>query len=104
LFPGAPFLADGALGGRLVDALGYRDEVYAEVRKEVGPDAYLLYLTRYQRARSFAQRARSLPNPGEDVIALIYATGPIRRGRSGRGPLASGSMGSDTMTAALRAA
>ena len=99
-----PFLADEALGARLVDALGYRDEVYAEVRKEVGPDAYLLYLTRYQRARAFAQRARTLPNPGEDVIALIYATGPIRRGRSGRGPLASGSMGSDTMTAALRAA
>ena len=99
-----PFLADEALDARLVDALGYRDEVYAEVRKEVGPDAYLLYLTRYQRARAFAQRARSLPNPGEDVIALIYATGPIRRGRSGRGPLASGSMGSDTMTAALRAA
>ncbi len=99
-----PFLADEALDARLVDALGYRDEVYAEVRKEVGPDAYLLYLSRYQRSRALAQRARKLPNPGEDVIALIYATGPIRRGRSGRGPLASGSMGSDTMTAALRAA
>jgi protease-4 len=99
-----PFLAGEALDTRLVDALGYRDEVYAEVRKEVGPDAYLLYLGRYQRSRALAQRARKLPSPGEDVIALIYATGPIRRGRSGRGPLASGSMGSDTMTAALRAA
>jgi protease IV len=99
-----PFLAGEALDTRLVDALGYRDEVYAQVRKEVGPDAYLLYLGRYQRSRALAQRARKLPSPGEDVIALIYATGPIRRGRSGRGPLASGSMGSDTMTAALRAA
>jgi protease-4 len=99
-----PFLADEALDARLVDVLGYRDEVYAEVRKEVGPDAYLLYLGRYQRSRALAQRARKLPNPGEDVVALVYATGPIRRGRSGRGPLASGSMGSDTMTAALRAA
>jgi protease IV len=99
-----PFLAAEALDARLVDVLGYRDEVYAEVRKEVGPDAYLLYLSRYQRSRALAQRARKLPNPGEDVVALIYAVGPIRRGRSGRGPLASGSMGSDTMTAALRAA
>ena len=99
-----PFLADEALDARLVDVLGYRDEVYAEVRKEAGPDAYLLYLGRYQRSRALAQRARKLPNPGEDVVALVYATGPIRRGRSGRGPLASGSMGSDTMTAALRAA
>jgi protease-4 len=99
-----PFLATDALDARLVDALGYRDEVYAQVRKEVGPDAYLLYLSRYQRSRSLAQRARKLPNPGENVVALIYASGPIRRGRSGRGPLASGAMGSDTMTAALRAA
>jgi protease-4 len=99
-----PFLATDALDARLVDALGYRDEVYAAVRKEVGPDAYLLYLSRYQRSRSLAQRARKLPNPGEDVVALIYAAGPIRRGRSGRGPLASGAIGSDTMTAALRAA
>jgi protease IV len=99
-----PFLASEALDARLVDALGYRDEVYVEVREQVGAGASLLYLTRYQRSRAFAQRARKLPNPGEDVIALIYATGPIRRGRSGRGPLASGAMGSDTMTAALRAA
>jgi protease-4 len=37
-------------------------------------------------------------------VALIYATGPIRRGRSGRGPLSAGSMGSDTIAAALRSA
>jgi protease IV len=99
-----PFLAPDALDARLVDALGYRDEVYAQVKNDVGADAYLLYLSRYQRSRSLAQRARKLPNPGEDVVALIYATGAIRSGRSGRGPLASGAMGSDTMTAALRAA
>jgi protease-4 len=37
-----PFLASEALNDRLVDALGYRDEVYADVRKEAGPDAFLL--------------------------------------------------------------
>ncbi|HEY6277167.1 MAG TPA: signal peptide peptidase SppA [Streptosporangiaceae bacterium] len=99
-----PFLADEALAAGLVDALGYRDEVYADVRKGAGPDAYLLYLGRYQRSRALAGKARKLPNPAENVVALIYATGPIRRGRSGRGPASGGAMGSDTIAAALRAA
>ena len=99
-----PFLATEALNDRLVDALGYRDQVYADVRKDAGPGAFLLYLGRYQRSRALAQRARKLPNPAENVIALIHATGPIRRGRSGRGPVSGGAMGSDTIAAALRAA
>jgi protease IV len=99
-----PYLAADALSARLVDALAYRDEVYDDLRKSVGSDAYLLYLGRYQRARSLAERARKLPLPAQDAVALIYATGPIRRGRSGRGPLAGGAMGSDTIAGALRAA
>jgi protease-4 len=99
-----PYVAAEAAEHRLVDALGYRDEVYAEVRKAVSPDAYLLYLGRYQRSRMFAERARKLPEPSENVIALIHAHGPIRRGRSARGPLTGGAMGADTVAAALRAA
>jgi protease IV len=99
-----PFLAEDALAARLVDALGYRDQVYADVRAAAGPDAFLLYLGRYQRSRALAQRARKLPNPSENVVALIHASGPIRRGRSGRGPVGGGAMGSDTIAAALRAA
>src|SRR5208282_4499075 len=45
-----PFLAADALSEGLVDALGYRDEVYADVRKEAGADAVLQYVGRYQRA------------------------------------------------------
>jgi protease IV len=104
LIDGGPYLAADALAARLVDGLAYRDEIYAELRKHAGPDAYLLYLGRYQRSRSLAERARKLPAPTGDGVALIYATGPIRRGRSGRGPVAGGAMGSDTVTAALRAA
>jgi protease IV len=99
-----PFLARDALEAGLVDELAYRDEVYASVRKHAGDGAVLQYLTRYQRARALAERARKLPVPREDGVALIYATGPIRRGRSGRGPLSGGAMGSDTIAAALRAA
>ena len=99
-----PFLAQQARDAGLVDELGYRDEVYARVKRHAGPDAILLNLGRYQRSRALAERARSLPNPRQRHVALVYATGPIRRGRSGRGPLSGGAMGSDTISAALRAA
>src|SRR5580700_4418863 len=99
-----PFLAEDALAEGLVDALGYRDEVYADVRKEAGADAILQYVARYQRGHALAQRARKLPNPRERFVAVIYATGPIRQGRSSRGPVGGGAMGSDTVAAALRSA
>ena len=82
-----PFLAADALAEGLVDALGYRDEVYADVRKEAGADAILQYVSRYQRAHALAQRARRLPNPRERFVAVIYASGPIKQGRSNRGPV-----------------
>jgi protease-4 len=104
LIDNGPYTAEEALELRLVDALGYRDEVYDEVRKSAGPGAHLLYLGRYHRSRALAERARRLPDPTENIIALIHASGPIRRGRSGRGPLSGGAMGSDTVSAALRAA
>jgi protease-4 len=103
-----PFLASQALDLGLVVSLGYRDEVYASVRQLAGADAdaVLQYLGRYQRSRALAERARQLPAPGSGpaAVALIYATGPIRRGRSGRGPLSGGAMGSDTIAAAIRSA
>ena len=104
LIDNGPYIAEEAVQLRLVDALGYRDEVYDDVRKSAGPDAHLLYLARYQRSRALAERARKLPERGGDMIALIYAAGPIRRGRSGRGPMSGGAMGSDTVSAALRTA
>jgi protease-4 len=99
-----PFLAAEALEAGLVNELGYRDEVYARVRKQAGEDAIVQPVARYQRARALAERARRLPSRGQRHVALIYATGPIRRGRSGRGPLSGGAVGSDTIGAALRAA
>ena len=99
-----PFLAQQALDEGLIDGLGYRDEVYDQLRKEVGLDATLLYLQRYQRAHPLADLSRRLQrNPRERFVAMVYAQGAIRHGRSGRGP-GGGGMGSDTMAAALRAA
>ncbi len=99
-----PFLASDAVAEGLVDALGYRDEVYADVRKQAGKDAILLYVGRYQRAQALVQRARQLPNARDRFVAVIYASGPIRQGRSSRGPVGGGAMGSDTVAAALRSA
>src|ERR1700722_13316002 len=99
-----PFLAADALAEGLVDELGYRDEVYKAVRKEAGKGAILQYLGRYQRVHVLAQRARHLPNPRERFVAVVYASGPIRQGRSSRGPVGGGAMGSDTVAAALRTA
>jgi protease-4 len=99
-----PFLAQQALAEGLVDGLAYRDEVYDRVHKEAGPDATLLYLQRYQRSHALAELSRHLPKgPHERFVAMIYAHGAIRHGRSGRGA-GGGSMGSDTVAAALRAA
>ena len=46
----APLTAPEALEARLVDRLGYRDEVYASLRSRLG-DVRLLYLERYGRRR-----------------------------------------------------
>ncbi|HVT66820.1 MAG TPA: signal peptide peptidase SppA [Trebonia sp.] len=108
-----PFLAQQALEEGLVDGLLYRDEVHDQVRKEAGHDATLLYLQRYQRTQSLGDLPKRLgagargitPGQHERFVATIYAQGPIRSGRSGRGgPGPGGAMGSDTVAAALRAA
>jgi protease IV len=99
-----PFLASDAVAEGLIDELGYRDEVYADVQKQAGQGAILQYVGRYQRVHALAQRARRPPSPKERCVAVIYASGPIRQGRSSRGPVGGGAMGSDTVSAALRSA
>ena len=100
-----PFLAQQALEDGLVDGLGYRDEVYDQLHKEAGPDATLLYLQRYQRSHALADLPRRLQKtPHERFVAMVYAQGAIRHGRSGRGSPGGAGMGSDTVAAALRAA
>ncbi|MEV6038631.1 signal peptide peptidase SppA [Nonomuraea sp. NPDC052116] len=96
-----PFTASEALEAGLVDGLAYRDEVYEQVKQAAGDDSHLLYVSRYARGAA----VRKLPHPTADGIALIHGTGMIRTGRSGRSPLGGGgAMGSDTISAAFRAA
>ena len=106
LYPGAvrtlidrgPFLGPEALQAQLVDMLAYRDEVYAQVRAQVGEQAKLLFLSKY-----LARAGR--PYTSGDAIALIYGVGAVRLGTSDYDPLMDGpTMGADTVTAAFRAA
>jgi protease-4 len=93
-----PFSARQAMDSRLVDGLLYRDQVYAQVKEQVGNDATVLPLLTY-----LARVGR--PHTHGSSIALIYGVGGIKRGKSGGNPMfQSPSMGSDTVTAAFRAA
>jgi len=98
----APLAADIALQEGLVDRLGYRDQVYADVRRRTGDTARLLFLTRYARVRT--SPVERLRQHGRPVVAVVEGIGQIHSGRSRRGPLHGPSIGSDTLSAALRAA
>lgn len=101
----APLGADRALDLGLIDRLGYRDEVYADLRRRLAADGRLTlrYAHRWSPAApaAVAHRARERRQP---VVALVSAVGGIVSGRSQGTPLGGPRAGSDTVTAALRAA
>src|SRR4051794_39856922 len=100
----APVPAADARAAGLVDRLGYRHEVYAAARRDAGGDVVLRYLTAYRRRSRPVEKVRERwQRRGQGVVALVHAVGEIRLGRSGRG-LRGPALGSDTLTAALRAA
>ncbi len=100
----APLSAQAALDAGLVDRLGYRDQVYADVRRRLGGDVRLLFLARYQPPRRPADALRRAVRRDNAHVALVTGAGPIRLGESGRAMPRGPAMGSDTVCAALRAA
>lgn len=105
LVDAAPLSAAEAVQAGLVDRLGYRDEVYADVRRRVGADTRLLFLARYRRGPAPARVLDRVRRRSRPVVALVTVAGAIQQGRSRRSPLlpAAGA-GSDTVGAALRGA
>jgi protease-4 len=100
----APLTAAEALEARLVDRLGYRDEVYAALRSTVG-DVRLLYVERYGRRRERrGTLRRAVTGRHRPVVALVRASGPIHLGRASSFPFGGPNVGSDTLGATLRAA
>ena len=104
----APILGTEALEAGLVDQLAYRDEVYAELTREVrakgegSPEPTLQFVTRYHRKHATPPKPRFADSG--DHIALISASGGITLGKSRRSPMGGAVMGSDTVCAAFRAA
>jgi protease IV len=95
----APFSAEDAKAAGLIDRLGYRDEVYADVKAKVGADVQLLFADQWSPPR----KAASLVKRDRSWVALVEGHGDIVVGRSRptpRGPL----LGSSTVSAAFRAA
>lgn len=93
-----PFLGREAMEAKLVDGLGYRDEVYAKVKEKAVAGAKLLYLSTY------LERA-GRPYTKGSTIALIYGVGGVQRGKSEYNPVFGGlTMGSDSVTTAFREA
>jgi len=92
-----PFLGKEAVEAELVDGLGYRDEVVNRVVARAGADAELVGLARYRK---------QIGDPtGRHTLALVYGVGTVVRGKSDANPtFDSVVMGSDSVTAALRAA
>jgi protease-4 len=107
----APLTAEQALQRGLVDRLGYRDDVYREIRDRYAADDHdrddadpirLLYAHRYARSirEQAIGRARRRP-----VIAVVNVQGGIVTGRGhSRLPVNRPQAGSDVVVAALRAA
>ncbi len=98
----APVGAQDALAGGLVDRLGYRDEVYDELRRRLG-EVELRYVERHGRD-GVTQARDAVSRRGKPVVALVHAVGPIHLGRSRSAPLSGRSIGSDSLAAALRSA
>ena len=101
----APLSAQEALNRGLVDRIGYRDEVYADLRQRLGT-VELRFVERYAKARGggLAAVPALLTRRGRPVIGIVEASGPIHPGRSRRpSPVSGRSIGSDSLGAALRA-
>src|SRR6516165_7798827 len=93
-----PLLADEARQAKLVDRVGYRDEVLAQARAHAGSGAELTGLTTY------LDRA-GRPHREGSTIALIYGSGLIQRAASSANPLTeSNVMAATEITRAFRAA
>ena len=82
----------------LVDRLGYRDQVYEEMRARTGGEPELLFADRWRPRRKLAP-----PPHRRGHVAVVDVRGAIVSGRTRRSPMGR-QAGSDTVSAQLRAA
>jgi protease IV len=95
--------ADAKAAG-LIDHVGYRDEAYTAMARHVGGRMRLRYVGRYNQAATKNRALLATVIRKRGTVALIYGHGPVTVGRSSTSPLNGTSMGSETISASLRAA
>jgi protease IV len=90
-----PFIGPKALETKLVDRLGYRDEMISWLKEKNGGSLPLVKTRKYLKSGRYWN--------GGTRIALIYGVGTVGRGENSADPI-SGQMvmGSDTVAAAIR--
>jgi protease-4 len=100
----APLSAADAKEARLVDRLGYRDELYDAIRERHG-EIELQFAHRFARRAAKRTPVENMRRRSAPRIAVVPVHGPILSGRSRQGgPLGRSAAGSDTVVAALRGA
>jgi protease IV len=94
LVNGGPYSSKDALANKLVDRLGYWDELQNHFKTR-GNGWSPVSLNRYRA---------SIPNDGGSRIAVVHATGLIVSGESGTTPGGGSVMGGDSVAADIRSA
>lgn len=94
-----PYTAAGAKEAGLVDRLAYWDEVKDIIKAVSGRRYGRVQEKKYRSGREYADNWAVPPK-----IALIYATGAITSGKSGRHFLFGKTMGSETIAGAIKKA
>ncbi|MFW6597568.1 signal peptide peptidase SppA [Propionibacteriaceae bacterium Y2011] len=116
----APLTAAEALEHKLIDRIGYRDEVYGWLTEnwgkiipaaprpwrpepDEGPQVRLQYVHRYAK-QGFGGAAQQLAARSKPAIAVVGVQGGIVTGQSQRSAFGGQQAGADTVAAQLRAA
>ena len=92
-----PILGPQAIEARLVDSLGYRDQIEAHLKEKNGGKLPIVKLRHYLKSGRFYDRGVK--------VALVYGVGLVTRGENAYDPLVNGPMmGSDTVAEAIKKA
>jgi protease-4 len=94
-----PIAAEEARTLGLVDHLGYRDDVYQDVKSTWGNDAGLQYASRYIGSIAARAMSRLATKP---TVAVVSVRGGIVSGRPVRSPLGGQQAGSEVVLEHLR--
>ncbi len=94
-----PVAAEEARTLGLVDHLGYRDDVYADIRSTWGSDTTLQYASRYIGSIAARAMSRLATKP---TVAVVSVRGGIVSGRPVRSPLGGPQAGSEVVLEHLR--